>query len=229
MGGAWEIFGKKKGVLVFNFGFISLFQNILLLYIASPAFVSWSVGMRWKICDQEEIVRGLSSPNVCFLDFIATTLFLVALVTETVADNQQYTFQAKKYAWRVSNNNGGKQVHDDDSKNKDTIRQYSDGFCQSGLFAIVRKPNYAAEQRLWFSYYLFSVAASSQYFNWSGGGFVLLGILFQGSGWLTEKISISKYPKYREYQKRVPLYVPRIINLWSLLSSKGSGSEIKKE
>jgi len=214
---------------VFNFGFISLFQNILLLYIAAPAFVAWSVGMRRKVCDHDESESGSSAPDVCFLDFIAATLFLVALVMETVADNQQYTFQAKKYAWRSTNNNGGNKLHEDDKMINDTIRQYSDGFCQSRLFGIVRKPNYAAEQLLWFSYYLFSVAASGDYFNWSGGGFVLLAILFQGSGWLTEKISISKYPKYRDYQKRVPLYVPRMINLWFLLSSKGCGFDNKNE
>ena len=76
---------------------------------------------------------------------------------------------------------------------------------------------------MWISYYLFSIAPGySQnqeqwYWNWSGGGFVLLCILFQGSGWLTEQISISKYPSYRSYQKKVPLYIPKISSLWNLL------------
>ena len=43
------------------------------------------------------------------------------------------------------------------TENKDLV----DGFCQSGLFAIVRKPNYATEQLVWISYYFFSVAASA--------------------------------------------------------------------
>ena len=92
---------------------------------------------------------------------------------------------------------------------------------QSKLFALVRKPAYAAEQAIWISYYFFSVAASysypEHYWNWSGSGFVLLCILFQVSGWLTEKISITKYPKYRLYQQKVPLYVPRISSLWHVI------------
>jgi hypothetical protein len=96
---------------------------------------------------------------------------------------------------------------------------------QSGLFAIVRKPAYAFEQLLWISYCLFSVAAtvdgggggrsSSSYhcMNWSMGGCVSLCILFQASGWLTERISMTKYPAYRAYRERVPLYVPGIFSL----------------
>ncbi len=34
--------------------------------------------------------------------------------------------------------------------------------------------------------------------------------LFQGSTWLTEKISARKYPEYREYQKRVGMFVPKL-------------------
>lgn len=101
---------------------------------------------------------------------------------------------------------------------------------QSGLFAIVRKPAYAFEQLIWISYYLFSVAAVTDghsdpgggrrryyYWNWSGGGWILLCLLFQGSGWLTEKISMSKYSAYCTYRKRVPLYVPRISSLRRLI------------
>ena len=81
---------------------------------------------------------------------------------------------------------------------------------QSGLFGIVRKPAYAGEQMIWISFYLFSVSAGRAhqkeryYINWSIGGCILLCLLFQGSGWLTEQISISKYREYRSYQKRVP-------------------------
>lgn len=35
-------------------------------------------------------------------------------------------------------------------------------------------------------------------------------ILFQGSTWLTERISARKYPEYKEYQARVGKFLPRL-------------------
>ena len=118
--------------------------------------------------------------------------FLACIVIEGIADNQQYAFQTEKYRQR----NAGEPLTGD----------YADGFNQSGLFAIVRKPNYAAEQGIWISFYVFSVSAIGV--NWSGIGWILLVLLFQGSGWFTESLTIPKYPKYTEYQQRVPLYLP---------------------
>lgn len=40
--------------------------------------------------------------------------------------------------------------------------------------------------------------------------------LFQGSTWLTEKLSSGKYPEYAEYQARVGKFIPR----WSV-SARG--------
>lgn len=87
--------------------------------------------------------------------------------------------------------------------------EYADGFKQSGLYAILRKPNYASEQSIWVCYYLFGVSATGSPFNYSILGFILLIGLFQGSGWMTELITIKKYPKYEEvYMKKVGRYLP---------------------
>lgn len=83
------------------------------------------------------------------------------------------------------------------------------------MLAAISHSDLLLYQAIWISYYLFSVAAGGGFWNWSAGGFVLLCLLFQGSGWLTEQISIKKYPEYRAYQKRVPLYVP---SLWKLIT-----------
>jgi steroid 5-alpha reductase family enzyme len=180
---------------LFNLVFISFYQNFLLLLIVAPSFVAWTMV-------QDPSCRGeLAEFRVWGLDGLATVLLLVSLVIETVADNQQYRFQTEKY----------RQIQEG------LVRkgEYADGFCQSGLFAIVRKPNYAAEQLIWISYYLFSVAATATggrswwHCNWSLMGCFLLVILFQGSGRFTEKLTLLKYPeKYAEYQRRVPLYFP---------------------
>uniref|UniRef100_A0A7S2LXH0 Steroid 5-alpha reductase C-terminal domain-containing protein n=1 Tax=Skeletonema marinoi TaxID=267567 RepID=A0A7S2LXH0_9STRA len=231
LGGWWTLLTNKFILGVFNLVFISFFQNLLLLYIASPSVVAWSMAMKRTHCDNDEGVQNLSSLNA--LDGIAATIFLFALCIECMADNQQLRFQNKKHAINsVSGTfaSATKSLIAKSAENKDLV----DGFCQSGLFAIVRKPNYAAEQLIWISYYFFSVAASAPatwphsqsqgtvlWVNWSMGGFILLCLLFQGSGWLTEQISTSKYPAYGDYQRRVPLYMPKITTLWNLLVGNG--------
>lgn len=76
---------------------------------------------------------------------------------------------------------------------------YKKGFITDGLFKFSRHPNFFCEICMWWTMYLFSV--SSQGFNLSGGGALLLNLLFLGSTALTEKISCEKYPLYKQYQK----------------------------
>lgn len=168
---------------LFNLAFISIFQHVLLLLIASPAVVAHIVATR---CGPIRLQR---------LDWITTALILILIAIETVADRQQYNFQTEKYRLQKENK-------------KKLSGDLKDGFCQSGLFAVVRKPNYAAEQAIWMAFHLYSVAATKKRANASDAGWVLLVLLFQGSSWFTENMSRKKYPAYAEYQKRVPLYVP---------------------
>ena len=185
--------------MLFNLFFISFYQNILLWLIVTPSLVAWSME------NDPSCNREILPLNV--LDGIATFLFLAFVIVESIADNQQYAFQTEKYRQKKS----GKVLTGD----------YADGFCQSGLFSIIRKPNYAAEQSIWITFYIFSVAATggAVLLNWSLLGCVLLCILFQGSGELTEKLTLSKYPKYAEYQKRVPIYVPNLLNIFQKKSN----------
>jgi steroid 5-alpha reductase family enzyme len=182
------ILQNKAVWIIFNFGFISLYQNILLLLIVAPSLVAQTVSVH---C-------GASPLNL--YDAIATILFLACVVIESIADNQQYNFQTEKYRLR--------------NAKEPLTGEYSDGFKQSGLFAVVRKPNYAAEQATWISFYIFSVASlqGQRFFNWSIIGCVLLVLLFLLSGWFTEKITLSKYPKYKDYMNDVPIYVPKFLN-----------------
>lgn len=82
------------------------------------------------------------------------------------------------------------------------------GFLTHGLFRFSRHPNFFCEQSVWCSFYLFGVAASGDWFNYTGIGAVLLIILFQSSTGLTEDLSIRKYPKYREYQRTTSRLAP---------------------
>ena len=52
------------------------------------------------------------------------------------------------------------------------------------------------------------------FFNWSITGCIMLCLLFQGSGYFTELITLKKYPKYyTKYMKHVPLYIPNMYQL----------------
>lgn len=173
--------------MLFNLVFISLYQNVLLLLIVTPSFVAYTMAT-------DPSCVGSAAP-LNLMDWGVAGLIVMFIVIESFADNQQYKFQTEKYRQI----NAGVKLEG----------EYKDGFCQSGLFAIVRKPNYAAEQSIWIAYYFFSVSATGgTLMNWSMVGWVLLVLLFQGSGALTEKLSIMKHPTYTLYQKRVPLYVP---------------------
>ncbi|MBN2521715.1 MAG: DUF1295 domain-containing protein [Bacteroidales bacterium] len=165
---------------IFNLFFISLYQNTLLLLISLPALF---------VIHQKE-----SSLN--WIDLLAAVLMIGFIIIETIADQQQYNFQKEKY----------KRI---DSKEKLT-GNYANGFLTAGLWKYSRHPNYTAEQAIWISFYLFSVAATGQWLNWSLAGSVLLVLLFFGSSSFSEKISAAKYPEYQKYQKRTGRFLPRL-------------------
>ncbi len=165
---------------LFNLFFISLYQNSLILLFTLPILVSWQGGV--------QVLNGL--------DYLAAGMFLVFVILETVADQQQWNFQQEKYRRMASGETLGE--------------VYGLGFCAQGLWAKVRHPNYASEQAIWLSFYLFSVAATGRWLNWSLAGGLLLMLLFIGSSDFSEKISLGKYPGYADYQKRVGRFLPKI-------------------
>ena len=160
--------------------FISLYQNIIILLFTTPILMA-------------ALFAGAPLSTV---DIPAAILMLTFLVTETISDNQQFRFQTLKR--KMSEN---EEVYGDSLKK---------GFLAEGLWKYVRHPNFASEQAIWISFYLFSVAASGKWINFTLLGPVLLVILFIGSSIMTENISSSKYPEYTAYQKEVPKFIPRI-------------------
>ncbi len=180
----WQVLRQKPEFnprwkwTIFNLLFICGYQNILILLFTLPAIIA------------------LQKNNVPIgrLDEVAAGLMFLFLLIETIADIQQWNFQSKKHAML---------------KAGETLSgNYAKGFLDKGLWAYSRHPNYFAEQALWVCFYLFSVAASAQWFNWSIAGCLLLVLLFQGSSSFSEEISSGKYPEYEEYQKRVSRFFP---------------------
>jgi len=207
-GALLETLKNKFAWAVFNLTFISFYQNVLLLLISTPSFVAWSAAKSPECLD--------SFTPWGSIDSVATVLFLLFVTLESVADNQQWAFQKEKKR-RLA-------------LGEELVGEYADGFCQSGCFAIVRKPNYAAEQAIWISFYLYSVSATGGYWlNYSSVGSVLLVLLFQGSGWFTENITLTRHPKYTQYQKRVPLYIPNPLLLLRTSSFRERKKCIGKE
>jgi len=127
-----------------------------------------------------------------WLDFLTAALFLVLFAGEAVADGQMWRFQRDKKR-RIAAGEDPAQP-----------------FMTSGLFRYCRHPNFFCELGMWWVFYLFAVSASGQWLHWTGLGFILLTALIIPSMRLTESISASKYPTYRDYQATTPALIPRL-------------------
>ncbi|MEI6883926.1 MAG: DUF1295 domain-containing protein [Bacteroidota bacterium] len=180
----WQVLRQKPEFnpswkwTLFNLFFISGYQNMLILLFTLPVIIAMQ----------------FNSQPLGIIDYIAAGLMIFFILLETLADIQQWNFQSKKWAMIKA----GKELSGD----------YKKGFLDKGLWALSRHPNYFAEQAIWISFYLFSIAASGEWFNWSIAGCLLLVVLFQGSSNFSEEISADKYPEYETYQKNVPRFLP---------------------
>jgi steroid 5-alpha reductase family enzyme len=182
----WKIMREQpqlKGRIrfaLFNLLFISFYQNFLILLFSTPLLLAAKNG----------------NPGLTLTDIPAAALMLLFILTETIADNQLFRFRKLK-----------QQMKTPEGPFAGSLKQ---GFISDGLWRYVRHPNYASEQAVWISFYLFGAAASGKWLNWTISGPILLILLFLGSTELTERISSSKYPGYAEYKKNVPKFLPRL-------------------
>lgn len=128
------------------------------------------------------------------LDYAAAAAFVAFFIGETVADEQQWRFQTAKHA----------AIARGETPQAD--------FITTGLFRYSRHPNFFCEQAMWWTYYVFSIAAGDGWINGTIAGAVLLTLLFQGSTGLTEKLSLRKYPAYADYQRTTSRLMPWLPN-----------------
>lgn len=167
---------------LFNLIFVTCYQHLILFAIVSPAI----------------IVERSSASDLGLLDVAASSLFLVLLLLEHVADAQMFDFQTEKYRRKGA----GESLQDGDFKR---------GFITSGVWGYSRHPNYFAEVSMWWAFYLFAVAASGEWVNIALCGPVLIFLLFVPPGAslaLTETLSLQKYPAYAEYQRETSRFFP---------------------
>jgi steroid 5-alpha reductase family enzyme len=170
----------QKGIrfTLFNLFFISIYQHVLILLFSLPILFA----------------AKYTETDLSVLDYVAASFMLLFILIETISDNQLHVFQfhkRKKIAL--------------DGKYSTSLKK---GFLTEGLWNYVRHPNYVAEQATWISFYFFGVAASGIFINITLTGPVLLIFLFMGSSEFTERISLDKYPDYKNYKEHVPKFIP---------------------
>lgn len=138
-------------------------------------------------------------------DIVFARLLMGLILVEYFADQQQWDYQnAKKEYQKTAKVPAGFQREDLDR-----------GFIVSGLWAWSRHPNFAAEQSIWVLLYQWSCYDTQTFYNWTLVGALSYLFLFQGSTWLTERISAGKYPEYKEYQRLVGMFVPKLSSIMS--------------
>ena len=164
--------------MLFNLFFISAYQNVLIFLFTLPVLTA---------------IGNNASRELTIADWVLAVLFVVAVIIEFIADQQQYNFQTEKHRRMQAGEDLGPYAH---------------GFVRTGLWSIVRHPNYAMEQSIWIIFYGFSVVVTGEWINWSIAGCLLLVILFKGSSDFSETLSARKYPEYKEYQRSVPRFIP---------------------
>jgi steroid 5-alpha reductase family enzyme len=180
----WEELRKRPGFnnrfvwMLFNLFFISAYQNTLIFLFTLPILTTLGESV---------------NPELTIADWILAALYVTAVAIEYIADQQQYDFQQEKYR-RI--------------RAGEALGEYAHGFVRTGLWAKMRHPNYAMEQSIWIIFYGFSVVATGEWINWSIAGCLLLVILFKGSSDFSEALSAEKYPEYKEYQRKVPRFIP---------------------
>ncbi|KAL4819273.1 hypothetical protein BDW67DRAFT_182222 [Aspergillus spinulosporus] len=177
---------------LFNITFISVIQPLLLLLLTTPTYIFL-------------LLARLPGGEAFELpDLIFSRVALVFIILEFFADQQQWRFQNAKREYNTSARIPG------NLKDQYDPEDLERGFVVSGLWSLSRHPNFAAEQAIWLTLYLWNAYRTEHYVQWTALGVIGLMAIFQGSVRLTEEISARKYPEYQEYQARVGRFIPRL-------------------
>lgn len=159
---------------LFNLFFIVLYQNAILVLITLPALTAF---------ENRSAAFGI-------VDALLVVLFLLLLVGETIADQQQWNFHRAKARATAAG------------------RTVTPGFATTGLWRWSRHPNFFFEQAQWWTIFLFGAVAAGSLLQWTVLGAALLTGLFIGSTIFTERISAAKYPEYADYQRTTSPIIP---------------------
>lgn len=201
----WPILRERIGNewlwQLFNLLFICGFQIGLFILFTAPLVSLVPIG---SAVSGNPAAYFAAIPPAGFAA-LAAMLFFIGL--ETVADQQQWDFHRAK---ALSKKNPP-DLNTNDARWLDAYpwkEDISRGFLSSGLFSVIRHPNYLGELGVWWSLYIFAASVQGTMFHWSISGVVLLSALFVGSTAFTESITASKYPDYPRFQASTPALIP---------------------
>ena len=159
------------------------------------------------------LVAGASRAPLGSLDVVLFAVHALLLGLEWLADEQQFRYY--------------------DRRGKDPDPRVALGFNTFGLWKISRHPNYVCEMGQWVLVAFYPLAAGLGWHPW-GWASVILVLLFAGSTNLAEEITGSKYPRYIDWKKATPAWLPLTLvfrmkarkAFWnSLESGNGTDSE----
>ncbi|KAI5293696.1 hypothetical protein KEM52_005305 [Ascosphaera acerosa] len=204
----WAIVQEKLNsrflFAIINAVFIATWQPVLLMLITAPSYIM-------------TLYSTLPDQRLEIYDLTVLEAMVAALVIETVADNQQWDYQTAKHEFKRTGRVSAR------VKDRYSRQDLERGFNIHGLFSWSRHPNFAAEQAIWVLFHQWTLLKARVWFNWAGLGPLCYVLLFQASTTLTERISSSKYPEYKEYQRVVGMFVPKFT------VETGDDAEIKRD
>jgi len=205
----WEILRQKIPPFlfqVFNLTFVAIAQNILLFLLSLP------------------VARAVAQPHTSLAtsDYILGALGFLTILTEFVADNQQYSFQTFKHSGVLNPKEWP------GAKIQWTPQDAARGFVTRGLWAWSRHPNFLCEQTFWIIINLIPLLSpDSPKLDFPPTSLTslapllpcsILCLLIFSSTIFTESISKGKYSiAYAAYQERVAMFVPLLTPLWGAL------------
>lgn len=188
----WRVVKAGMHPLTFqllNLFFIVIYQLWLLTTLTAPAYLCWRMGfISWS-----------------WMDVIATSVFVTALIGETVADEQQWHFHQRKHSYETPGKRYRRRSNDPIVVVDADVRN---GFLTSGLWRYSRHPNFFCEQAIWIAVYMFGTAVTGEWCRWDSAAVITLILLFQGSTNLIERITVEKYPTYATYQRTTSRLMP---------------------
>lgn len=182
----------QPAFFILDLCFIALIQNILLFLVTSPSYVSLL---------QCRVETANNTRAITTLDYFFAGTILYLIGQTAVADQQQWNYHEAKQKYQ--------KTAKIPAESGFTAEELERGFRTSGLWAYSRHPNFVSEQCIWWTFYLWSSVVAGSPLNYTIAGPIIYSLVFVGSTPITEYISSSKYPEYKEYRKQVGMFLPK--------------------
>jgi steroid 5-alpha reductase family enzyme len=192
---------KKGGLRFEDFRYVRFRQTMSPLVFKLFSFVvlfELQIAMVLSMCMPAWYALRAPGRDVNALDGLALAIVVAGVIFEWIADVQGMAFRARREAHR-------KRAPADLEGSSPAYPR----FPQEGLWRWSRHPNYFGEICVWWGVYLFAVAASGEWLNWTiVGPLTINGLFLGGSIGITEAHELRRKPEYADYQRRTSRLIP---------------------